>query len=95
MVDHPKTDKQLTIYKELQKIRQGWIAFWFIVIAVAALTVAFLYCIFDRVNGGPTTISGILDGLFGVCLRSIIKFHFPSGDADKSDGIVSKFFSKL
>jgi hypothetical protein len=97
MADLPKTEKQLTIYKELHRIKQGWIAFWFILATVAALTGAFLYCIFGHVSGGPTTISGVLDGLFGVCLRAIIKFHFPSADDGKAEsgGIVTKLLSKL
>jgi hypothetical protein len=41
-------------------------------------------------------ISGLLDGILGWCLRTIIKFHFPGGEPEKAEsGSGSKILGKL
>jgi hypothetical protein len=82
---YPENEKQLLIYQEISRINQGWIAFYFVLAVVSVLTVALLYCIFWHQTTAPTSISGLLDGLFGFCLREIIKFHFPSKTTKRED----------
>jgi hypothetical protein len=55
----------------------------FVLVCMAVLTAAFLYCVFGHQTVAPTAISGFLDGLFGWCLRAIINFHFPGITAKK------------
>jgi hypothetical protein len=95
MVDPPKNDKQLALYREMSRIKQGWTVLWFVLACVASLTIAFLFCLFQHQKAGPTTISGLLDGVFGWCLRAIIKFHFPSSGSDEDKGFVGNILSKL
>jgi hypothetical protein len=41
-------------------------------------------------------VSGLLDEIFGWCLRTSIKFHFPGGEPEKAEsGSGSKILSKL
>jgi hypothetical protein len=89
----PANEKQLSVYKEISRDNQAWTVLVFVLGCVAVLTFAFLYCIFGHQTRTPTAISGLLDGLFGSCLRAIIKFHYPS--ADKDQGPISSFLSKF
>jgi hypothetical protein len=81
---YPANEKQLLIYKEIGRSNQAWTVMIFVLAIVALLTVAFLYCIFGHQTPTPTAISGLLDGLFGWCLRAIISFHFPQ--IEKKEG---------
>ena len=90
----PVNEKQLLIYTEISKDNRAWILLVFVLVVVAVLTGAFLYCVFGGQKVALTTISGLLDGLFGSCLRAIIKFHYPSAEAESS-GPIGKFLSKF
>ncbi len=91
----PLNEKQLFIYTEISKDNRAWLLLYFILGVVAILTIAFLYCIFSSQKIAPTGISGLLDGLFGSCLRAIIKYHYPSAEPESSGGPIKKLLSKL
>jgi hypothetical protein len=69
---------------------RGWIVCIFVMSWVGIFSVALLYSIFADKGKAAVATSGGLDGLFGWCLRTIIKFHFPPKDKSVVQRLVDK-----
>lgn len=87
----PTNDRELAVYRELSKINQGWVVMWVILGVCVALTVAVFYATFRKGNVQLAAINAALDGLFGWCLKIIVRFHFPAVEK----GIIPKLKEKV
>lgn len=87
----PKNEKELAIYREMSKINQGWLVLRVILGVSIALTIAVLYATFRNGNFHLAAINALLDGLFGWCLKIIVRFHFPAAEK----GIIPQLKEKL
>lgn len=97
MPELPATQAQLAIYRELKKINQAYIVLWFVLGIVTALTGAFLYCLIWHSKAEGATVSALLDGLFGWCLKAVVNFHFPRNESlsEEAKGLYGNLVSKL
>lgn len=80
----PSNDTELALYKELSKINQGWVVMWVVLAICIGLTAAILYATFATKDYKVAGINGLLDGLFGWSLKTIVKFHYPSSEPPKA-----------
>jgi hypothetical protein len=90
-VAKPTDEKGLALYTELTRINQAWVVLWVVLGIVVLLTIAILYATFFRQDVKLAGINGGLDGIFGWCLKIIVRFHFPT----KEKGIVTSIKEKL
>jgi hypothetical protein len=77
-VAKPTEEGGLALYTELARINQAWVVLWVVLGIVSLLTIAVLYATFFRQDVKLAGINGALDGLFGWCLKIIVRFHFPT-----------------
>ena len=79
--ESPKTELQLHLYREMSNISQGWVVLWVLIVIVIAFTGAVLYLWVFRREASAGVAIAVLDGIFGLGLNRIIKFHWPSEEA--------------
>jgi hypothetical protein len=65
-----------------QCIRMAWVILYVVLVAVVALTAAFIVLVFQEKRWAATRALGALDGLFGTCLLRMIWFHWPAKKGD-------------
>jgi hypothetical protein len=70
--------RQLSAYKEIQRIKMAWMILYVLLAIVVALTATVIILIFLERHWAVSTATGVLDSIFGTGLVKIISFHWPS-----------------
>ena len=69
---------QLKVWREIKEIDRAWFLLRWLMSIVSILTTALVVALFLGKGFASTGISGLLDGIFGVCLLKITDYHYPN-----------------
>lgn len=69
---------QLKVWREIKEIDRAWFLLRWLMCIVSILTTALVIALFLSKGFASTGISGMLDGIFGVCLLKITDYHYPN-----------------
>lgn len=74
------TDRQLKTYDVLERTRMAWVVLHFLLGAFAVVLIAFLAGVFFvEMEFWVKGILGLLDGVLGWSIKTVVSFLFPQG----------------
>jgi len=74
------SDKQLKTLQILQKIKMGWIMFWFLLVVFAiAFALLIISVFFARAAAWVQIGFFLFNGIIGSSIRALIAYLFPAG----------------